>query len=115
MRAICNECAGPGRRREEWGRHLRAQYGLTADQWDALYHHQGSGCALCGKPSSGKRRLHVDHDHATEDQGFGVVRGLLCAGCNIQVGFYERIRDDADYAGRIEKYLARPPTRDMEW
>jgi hypothetical protein len=65
----------------------RARYGLTVDEYEALVAKQHGLCALCHKPSNGKRWagvLHVDHDHAT-----GKVRGLLCQRCNTALGYFE--------------------------
>ena len=52
---------------------------------------QGSMCAICGLPPSGKGPnavLHIDHDHKT-----GKVRGLLCQACNRGLGFFRDARD----------------------
>lgn len=63
--------------------HLKATYGISSAEFDALLEQQGGHCALC--PNVAKRSaLHVDHDHAT-----GQVRGLLCGGCNRVLGFIE--------------------------
>jgi hypothetical protein len=48
-------------------------YGVSKPMWDAMLLEQGGHCALCDRPATA-----VDHDHET-----GVVRGLLCHGCNI--------------------------------
>lgn len=59
---------------------LRRSYGMETDEYEALLGKQGGGCAIC-KSSRGARRLHVDHDHDS-----GVIRGLLCHGCNTAIG-----------------------------
>lgn len=60
---------------------LRRKYGLTADQYDAMWSEQDGRCYLCGVESG---TLHVDHDHKT-----GVVRRLLCRYCNSSIGWVE--------------------------
>lgn len=49
---------------------------LPPEWYDAQLACQDGGCAICRRPPR-KRRLHIDHDHAT-----GRVRGLLCYRCN---------------------------------
>lgn len=73
----------------------KKRYGITRDVFEYMYQRQGRGCAICGRPRSGKRHLCVDHDHKT-----GRVRGLLCARCNSFLGWLELHGDAA------EKYLA---------
>ena len=61
---------------------LRAKYGITNAEYDALLAAQDGLCLLCKKPAAVlTRRLHVDHDHVS-----GKVRGLLCHGCNTAIG-----------------------------
>lgn len=76
----------PGKRFEQRVR----VYGITSAEYGALLEAQGGGCAICGRTESkdisrrsatGKRRLHIDHCHAT-----GRVRGLLCSSCNLGIG-----------------------------
>ena len=68
---------------------LKARYGLTPEDIEALLVKQGGGCAICRlpllaqSPQSGSQ-LHVDHDHLT-----GRVRGLLCNRCNRALGFFD--------------------------
>lgn len=62
---------------------LRRTYDLTPEEYDAMLEAQNYGCAICGLATN-KRRLAVDHDHAT-----GRVRGLLCAKHNIAAGVLE--------------------------
>lgn len=72
-------------------RHVENTYGLTAEQYDALYAFQGGRCALCQVATgAGKKRLAVDHDHHqamldghNPDKGCPkCVRGLVCSVCN---------------------------------
>lgn len=57
------------------------RYGVTQEYVDLLREQQRGKCALC--ESSGT--LYIDHSHET-----GVVRGLLCPGCNTMIGVIER-------------------------
>jgi len=53
---------------------------------------QGYHCPLCGKPLSDKDRITLDHQHKyrkSDDNivdGNGLVRGVLCADCNVIEG-----------------------------
>ena len=60
---------------------LKSQYGITAKEYDEILTSQGHVCACCRSPSTGRRRLAVDHDHSTSE-----VRGLLCDNCNTGIG-----------------------------
>ena len=81
----------------------RERYGLDSDQFNELLRSQNGKCAICFSSESGGRNntWHVDHDHAT-----GIVRGLLCAGCNVGLGNFkdipERMRLAAAY---LEKHF----------
>jgi hypothetical protein len=57
--------------------HLRRRYGITVDDFDAMFAEQGGLCAICREAKA----EHVDHDHAN-----GRVRGLLCFNCNGALG-----------------------------
>lgn len=75
------------------------RYGITNEQWDALFESQNLSCAMCAHSSS--TNWHTDHDHLT-----GEIRGILCHACNITLGFYEkRIRPNLV---QIEAYLSSP-------
>jgi hypothetical protein len=76
---------------------LQTRYGITEDEYQEMYQRQNGLCAACNKPSTGKRRLHVDHDHET-----GAVRGLLCQGCNTVLGM---AHDDVDRLMSLAAYL----------
>lgn len=68
--------AADPRRYRQYG--LQSRYGMTIDQWDALFESQGRKCGCCG----GQNPMHktgwkTDHDHVT-----GKVRGIVCHPCN---------------------------------
>lgn len=67
---------------------------VASADYGALAAKRGEVCWICGSPP-GKRRLHIDHDHAQM-----YVRGLLCFRCNVRLerGVTSRwLRDAADY------------------
>lgn len=71
-----------------WAQRL-LKYGLTPEQYDAIYDRQQGTCAVCGVHREradggdigGGNVLCIDHCHDT-----GAVRGLLCSGCNRGIG-----------------------------
>ncbi len=75
--------------------HLKARYGITAAEYDAMLAAQGGLCAVCRE----RPAQHVDHDHV-----FGHVRGLLCSCCNQGLGNF---RDDAAHLRAAVDYLER--------
>jgi hypothetical protein len=71
------------------------KYGLTQAAYEAMDAEQHGLCAVCTvRPC----RV-IDHDHTT-----GVVRALLCSGCNAFVGYLEK---DATWYQRAIAYLER--------
>lgn len=71
---------------------LLRNFGLTLEQYRAMAEEQGGKCAICAtvpKAKAGKHNkvasLAVDHCHKT-----GRVRRLLCAKCNMALGWYEK-------------------------
>jgi hypothetical protein len=103
------------RARQPESPHLRRkyklrQYGLSIEQYDALYMAQRGLCAACGvykdpwEPTGVANRakcLVVDHDHST-----GRIRGLLCTQCNIAIG---QMRDDPSIMRAAAAYLEQGP------
>ncbi len=81
---------------------FKRNFGITLDDYRAMFAEQGGVCAICRRP---ERRLFrgqlkmlvVDHDHVT-----GRVRGLLCDDCNLALG---RFQDSADIIRRVLAYL----------
>lgn len=81
------------------------RYGITPEQYWALYEAQGGSCYICQRATGKTKKLAVDHDHKT-----GYVRGLLCGPCNNILG---HLRDDRDAAFRVMDYLIYPPAYDV--
>lgn len=90
--------------------HLKRNFGITLDEFNAIAEEQGGVCAICGEPPrivmgvrsrrqgrAVRPRLVVDHCHET-----GRVRGLLCTPCNRAIGY---LRDNPDYARFAAEYL----------
>lgn len=77
---------------------LKRYYGITVEQYNAMFAYQNGACAICGKPESEQsRKLSVDHNHET-----GAVRGLLCDNCNHAIGMFQ---DDIDLLQKAINYL----------
>lgn len=91
-RAANPERHAAARRRSD----LRLTYGLTPEAYQTLHDRQEGLCAVCNT-RSGRRALHVDHDHVT-----GVVRGLLCSDCNRGIGL---LKDDPSILRAAIAYL----------
>jgi hypothetical protein len=79
-----------------WRNHLRKKYGLTLEQYDALFENQGSRCAICACTEPRGNKWVVDHCHDT-----GKVRGITCNSCNTGMGGFADtaalLRKAADY------------------
>ena len=74
-------------------------FGINADQYEAMLIEQNHGCAICGKPDICNRDLAVDHCHFTKK-----VRGLLCTNCNMALG---KFQDDLQNLLNAVEYLKR--------
>jgi hypothetical protein len=75
-------------------------YGLSEEQFQALYDAQNGCCAICGISESdlderysgpeywaSDRQLHIDHEHGSSPPR---VRGLLCFTCNYDLEAFVR-------------------------
>ena len=106
LKAPGPRCATCHRERREQARErahalrIEKTYGITKEQYKALYEAQGGCCYICRRATGKTRKLSVDHDHKT-----GYVRGLLCRPCNGMLG---HLRDDPEAAHRAFYYLCRP-------
>ncbi len=62
-------------------RHRRRSYGISYDEFIALASTSDDHCPICEvNPAT-----HVDHDHDT-----GVIRGVICNGCNRVIGRFDK-------------------------
>ena len=80
---VCRKAKYPTndmQKQRAYERQIKRNYGITVEDYDAMYKSQSGLCAGCSKPNDGSR-FHIDHCHST-----GKVRGLLCANCNIALG-----------------------------
>jgi hypothetical protein len=77
----------------------QARYGLTLEQWNALFETQGRKCAGCGSDKHGGKNWQTDHDHSTNR-----VRGILCHGCNVALG---QVKDNILTLLNLVEYLKR--------
>lgn len=74
------------------------KYGITPEQYEAMYSDQDGRCAGCLKHQDElPKSLAVDHCHVTNK-----VRGLLCDICNRALGL---VYDDQETLKRLENYL----------
>src|SRR5581483_11643276 len=81
------------------GRHYRAMYGLTIEEYEAKLKQQDYKCQICSDPilhSRGKSGRALDHNHKT-----GAIRGFLCSRCNVGIGHFldsiTRMQSAIDY------------------
>lgn len=81
----------------------RSKYGVEPEDFQRMQEESGGKCAICNRTA----KLVIDHCHAT-----GAVRGLLCHGCNVALGFFgdnpDRIRNAASYVdGARDSFYAQ--------
>jgi hypothetical protein len=101
---VCRECHKKDCK-ERW--HTRSwldrwasrnyKYGVTKEFLLDLYEKQQGVCKICEDKPKTQRGLHVDHCHKT-----GVVRGLLCHGCNVAIG---SMKEDPEILSKAIEYL----------
>lgn len=99
LHSFCTRCWRSGK--------LKAAYGITLDEYEAMRAAQGNGCAICGGVNASGRNLHVDHDHACCPGGKSCgecVRALLCDPCNRSLGL---MRDDPARLEAAAAYVRR--------
>lgn len=87
---------------EEKFSRLLKRFGITSADYYAMLADQNGVCGICKKPELRRKRLSVDHCHAT-----GKVRGLLCQPCNLSLGLFN---DSADNLRSAAEYLESSPS-----
>ena len=78
---------------------LKARYGISSDQYDALLASQNGNCAICGYDINDGRRAAVDHSHVT-----GEVRGIVHMRCNSAIGI---LKDSPEICRKAAAYLEK--------
>ena len=81
------------------------QYGITVEEYIAMFIAQGGRCATCSTQRAGQVRWGIDHDHSCcpKRRSCGqCVRGLLCSPCNMALGHF---RDDPETIDAAITYL----------
>lgn len=76
-------------------RKIQRLYGVTPEQYDALYEACKGKCEICKTPighaasSEGRAtKACLDHDHST-----GKARGLLCTSCNSKLSLFDNHKE----------------------
>jgi len=75
---------------------LIRRFGITPEEYDALFEKQDGHCAICGNPPNGDR-LAIDHNHSN-----GKVRSLLCHKCNTVLGL---VNEDTNILHKLIEYI----------
>jgi len=109
------------------GTQIMSKYGITIEEYAALYAFQKGACAICGRKlallkSTDKKcvegRTEIDHKHYLKKDSNKVdkkstVRGLLCggrwAGCNHKLGKV----DNAEWLLAAAAYVKNPPAQQL--
>lgn len=93
--------ANPDNAAKVRGYWLGRKFKISLADYDAMFAAQKGSCAICGSTESGGIGPHfsIDHCHKT-----GVVRGLLCRGCNTGIGSF---KDDTTVLAKAISYLEK--------
>lgn len=86
---------------QQLAKSLKTHNGMTPETYAVLLARQNGVCAICRGDTKGRGRFHVDHCHQT-----GIIRGLLCAKCNLLLGHAD---DDTKLLRAAIHYLIDPP------
>lgn len=83
--------------------HLKTVYGLTVEEYQAIWDKQSGRCDICDVTLNNNTRdansAHLDHCHKTSK-----VRGILCSTCNRGIGY---MKDNTETLKNAAKYLRK--------
>ena len=82
---------------------LHKKYGLSFEAWTEMLIGQAGRCAICLSPMSGIKEPHTDHAHKG-----GIVRELLCTGCNTKLHALEEWPHREAALAYLDRHKARP-------
>ena len=92
--------------KDRYSKHTKYnRYGITLDIYNSLLDKQNGLCAICFIDLSKieTNKVHIDHCHDTN-----VVRGILCAWCNVGLGYFKdnetNLTNAAMYIQRNKQY-----------
>lgn len=119
-RRKCHPCYNAAKRKSygEVGRQQRFkwQYGITHEQWEAMFDAQGRACANpgCRTTEPGGSGWCTDHDHACcpqKSRSCGeCIRGILCFKCNVMLGCandrIEALLGGAEYISQFQSTVS---------
>lgn len=94
----CRECVNTNRKteaqkikRRKWRSESERfqKYKITKNKYLEILIAQDNKCAMCKRDNPGGRfkKWHIDHCHKTNQ-----IRGILCAGCNLFLGRFEKYK-----------------------
>jgi hypothetical protein len=90
--------ADPIKTRECWrASKLKKKYNITNEKYENMKTEQNNKCAICDNVLGFGHLSAIDHCHKT-----GMVRGLLCRGCNLLLG---NAKDSTDILKSAILYL----------
>ena len=79
---------------------LYKHYRIRESDYETLFNQQEGNCGCCNRNQMEfKRRLSVDHCHATKK-----VRSLLCDNCNPAVGF---VKESEEHCLQVLEYIRK--------
>lgn len=89
----------------------KERYGITHKELRLKLKEQDNKCEICGDglsfdSTTKVNTARVDHDHST-----GEVRGLLCQGCNVGIGYF---RETTAHLESAIKYLQKYKKEEKE-
>lgn len=87
---------------------IKHRYGLTKESFGTKLKKQDSKCTLCGTHLKDTSKTVVDHDHNTN-----IVRDILCQGCNVRLGHFEKTLRKSFW--RLVRYIIKHRLRHLAY